>query len=301
MRRAAVVAVVALALLPTPALSQHDPGHYEPAEGTANAAIGFDAVSPPRLDVIAGDTVIWTNTSVREHTVTADDASFDSGRFGTLRKFSRQFDAVGSFAYHCVLHPGIRGRVDVADLLLDPPAATSAGVAVSLRGRSSLPAGTPVKVQADTGAGFADVASTTVAADRAFTAQLTPQSTGRYRAVAGGSESAPVQLLVLDRSVAVSVRAAGHGYVVTAKVTPPGPGAKVVLQLLLPERFGWWPSRSATLGMASSARFVLRTRRKLRARVVLTAPDGATRLATSRVIRFGPSRRANHPHENGVT
>ena len=41
------------------------------------------------LDVVMGETVTWTNDSVRVHTVTADDGSFDSGRMPTRATFTR--------------------------------------------------------------------------------------------------------------------------------------------------------------------------------------------------------------------
>jgi hypothetical protein len=63
-----------------------------------------------------------------------------------------------------------------------------------------------------------------------------------------------------------------------------------VLQLFLHEHFGWWPVQRTTLDRASTARFALRLRRRVAARVVLTLPDGATPLATSATRRLGPTR-----------
>ena len=122
MRRvaAAVAAsVVALLLAAGPAASQHgaDPGGRQ-----ADASLAFNSVAPRHIDVLVGDTVKWTNDSVRTHTVTADDGSFDSGRFGIGGTYTRLFDATGDCAYHCVLHPSIRGDVAVHRLLLSAPA-----------------------------------------------------------------------------------------------------------------------------------------------------------------------------------
>ena len=47
----------------------------------------------------------------------------------------------------------------------------------------------------------------------------------------------------------------GNRVLVDAKVTPAAPGATVVLQLNLKERFGWWPTRTAMLDSASRVRF----------------------------------------------
>ena len=55
-----------------------------------------------------------------------------------------------------------------------------------------------------------------------------------------------------------------------------------MLQLYLPQRFGWWPVQTAKLGKRSAASFTLHPRGRLRARVRYTLPDGATTLATSR-------------------
>jgi hypothetical protein len=90
-----------------------------------------------------------------------------------------------------------------------------------------------------------------------------------------------VRLLVLDRKVAASVTRHGRRVTVSASVTPATPGSTVVLQLRLPERFGWWPVARTKLDKASRARFTIPLTRHVPARVVLTLPDGATRLATS--------------------
>ncbi len=58
----------------------------------------------------------------------------------------------------------------------------------------------------------------------------------------------------------------------------------MVLQLRLPERFGWWPVRSARLGKDSRASLSVPLRRRVAARVVLTLPDRATVLAVSRTL-----------------
>ena len=85
-----------------------------------------------------------------------------------------------------------------------------------------------------------------------------------------------MQVLVLDRKIKASER----GHTVTATVAPASPGDTVVLQLHLREHFGWWPVATAQLDAHSRVRF--KVTRRARARVVLTAADGATPLARSR-------------------
>jgi hypothetical protein len=189
-----------------------------------------------------------------------------------------------------MLHPSIQGVVHVHDLLLQaPPTAASARRPFVLRGRASsaLAPGTPVTLEADSGAGFVPVTAATLAADGTFTASFVPATTATYRAVAGAVSSPPVELVVLDRSINLTARRAGGSTVLRTTVAPASPRGHVVLQLFLPEHFGWWPVRRARLDGASSARFTIRTRRRLQARVVLTLPDGATRLAVSPTVRFG--------------
>jgi plastocyanin len=265
------------------------------APGVSNSArIGFDAVSPARLDIVTGESVTWTNDSARVHTVTADDDSFDSGRLSSSQTYAHRFKAAGEAPYHCTLHPLIQGVVDVHDLLLDTPEQAGAPRRpFALSGRAALPAGTAVSIEADRGAGFAPVASAQVGDDGRFAARVVPSATTSYRAVAGAVASPPVRLLVLDRRVALTVHRVGGHVQLRAQVTPAARGGLVVLALFLPERFGWWPVQRAMLGADSSARFTLHAIRRLRARVRYTLADGATALATSRTVHVGP---AAHHH-----
>lgn len=287
-RRIVAVALGLAAGAAAPALAQHP--HGPPATGPAiPATITYDAVVPDHLDVVAGETVRWTNESARVHTVTADDESFDSGRMPVGGVFSRRFDAAGTFAYHCVLHPFVRGVVAVHPILLVRPRhAAAPGRAFPLTGRAAVTPGTAVTIEADHGQGFAAVASTNVETDGTFEATVVPRTTTTLRAVTDGYASPPVPLLVLDRRVGVSSQTGRRRHLLRTTVAPAAPGAHVVLQLHLRERFGWWPVQRGRLDSRSRARFALRTRRKVAARVVLTLPDGATPLAVSRTVRLGP-------------
>jgi plastocyanin len=290
MRRTASAAVVALLSLGVvPAHAQH--GGDETA-AAARVSIGFASVAPSHLEVLTGDSVTWINDSVRPHTATADDGSFDSGRMIPRSRFSHVFTAPGDVPYHCVLHPFIRGVVSARRVLLHAPAQPAASDRpFPLTGRATGGAGTAVSIQADRGAGFVPVATTSVRDDGTFVAPVVPGATSTYRAVVGSDASASVTLLVLDRRVAVRARRGRQRILVSASVAPTSRGAPVVLQLYLRERFGWWPVQRGRLDRASVARFSLRLGRRVAARVVLTLPDGATPLAVSRTVRLGPRRR----------
>src|SRR5204863_877134 len=203
----------------------------------------YSDYSPVRLDVVAGDTVDWTNDSVRNHTVTDDAGAYDSGTLPSTYKFAHTFETPGAFPYHCRLHPYIRGEVDVWRVLMDRPAGTAqAGVSYPLNGRTALASGSSVDIEADdgSGAGFVKVGEATVAADGSFAARVTPSGSASYRAVGGGQASPAVNLLVLNHSVVASARRGRKSTVVSVQVTPADPGGYVVLQLRLSERVGWW-------------------------------------------------------------
>jgi len=71
------------------------------------------AFSAGILKISAGTTVKWTNNDGMTHTVTADDASFDSGNIAPGASFSQTFNAKGTFAYHCSIHAGMKATVEV--------------------------------------------------------------------------------------------------------------------------------------------------------------------------------------------
>ena len=70
--------------------------------------------NPRELRTTAGKTVTWTfDDGGLEHTVTADDESFDSGRMST-GNYTRTFDAPGTVNYHCQVHTRMRGTILVS-------------------------------------------------------------------------------------------------------------------------------------------------------------------------------------------
>jgi plastocyanin len=277
MRRTLLLLLAFLTLPAAPALAEMDHGDG-PAVPIYNAAFAV-----PHVDVLAGDTVTWHNDSMRTHNVNADDGSFASPRLLMSGTFGHRFDAPGTYAYYCQLHPSMRGDVAVHRVLLGAakePAA--AGKPYSLSGRAALPEGSTVSIEA----GGAVAATAKVGAGGMFSASVTPAATTTYTAVAGGESAPSVQVLVLDRKVSATMAVKGRRVLVDARVTPASPGATIVLQLNLKEHFGWWPARTVKLDSSSRARFSLPRGRKVPARVLLTASDGATELARSATFRL---------------
>jgi plastocyanin len=257
------------------------PAHAEAP--STRVPILYAAFGAPRVDLLAGDSVTWRNDSVRPHTVMAVDGSWASVRLFAGGAYAHRFDAPGAVAYYCHLHPSMRGEVDVHRVLLGAPRDPAApGRPYVLAGRAALPAGSTVAIEAS----GAVAATAKVGEGGAFTATVTPAATTTYRAVAAGEAGPPVRVLVLDRKVSASARAHGRRVTVDARVAPASRGATVVLQLRLKEHFGWWPVKTARLGADSRVRFSLPRGRKVAARVLLTASDGATELARSATFRL---------------
>ena len=68
---------------------------------------------PERLEVAAGDTVVWTNKDIVPHTVTAAESKVESGDLQTGRSFKLLAKQKGEMAYICRLHPVMHGVVIV--------------------------------------------------------------------------------------------------------------------------------------------------------------------------------------------
>ena len=291
MIRAAMVRGAAAAMLIAGGmLAAALPGLAHGPEERAMVSMQFQAFSPPQTTVLAGDPVTWTNSSPRPHTVTARDGRFDSGMVQPHAAHVERFTVIGNSPYFCRIHPAMTGSVDVRALLLTgPPGVVVSGSQVELAGRA-VPGLGPVTIQEDRGSGFQATSSATVTAGR-FHALVHPRSSATYRAVAGSHVSPPVRVVV-GPGIALSARRGRGRRRVRLAVTAPAapPGATVVLQAYLKERFGWWPVGRRRLDGRSGAQFSVRpSGRRLRA--VLTEPDGVTVRGVSNVVRIRRGRR----------
>ena len=285
-RRALVVAALAAAL-PASALAEGEHDATQHAGDAQRVVIRTTALDPPRTTVLVGETVDWLNVSFREHTVTSDDGLFDSGTIGPNRRFSHTFAGAGSFAYHCRIHPTIRGVVHAAHVLLHASAGSLVrGDELVLEGRTGPGAG-PVAIEREIDGGFAPVASVARAPDGSFSARLAADETASYRASADGFASAPVRVEVAPaRTLRLTTVRARRRQLVRVAVDPALPGGSVHLQRHLRERFGWWTIRRARLAHGRHATIALPRGSRAPVRIVLTRPDGETRVAVSRIVRL---------------
>jgi len=105
-------------------MSFHDVNHPiaitdVPLDAEAGAAakheIAVDnfSFSPAMASVPVGSTITWTNHDDVPHTVVATERQFKSPVLDTGEQFSHRFDAPGSYAYFCSLHPKMTGRIVV--------------------------------------------------------------------------------------------------------------------------------------------------------------------------------------------
>lgn len=252
---------------------------------TLPVTVQFQAFAPDTLDALPGDTVAWRNEGGRTHTVTADNRQFDSGDLADGGRFSYMFTPTGSYTYHCIIHRGMTGEVDVRRVTLEPlpPAAVTPKTTIELDGRTADPT-IPVHIESDAGAGFQTVASASPHPDGSWSATVTATKTSRYRASSGSNLSETRRLLVIER--AVHIRATRTG--ISVKVLPSAPYARIALEFRLHDRFGWWIVAERRLDYVSRASFRIHRRGRVLARVVLLGPDRWTPVAISRAARVGP-------------
>jgi hypothetical protein len=247
-----------------------------------------------------GDAVSWRNNSIREHDIASDAGGFDSGRVGQGGIFAHTFAAPGSYPYVCTIHDVMRGEVVVHPLLLSGPrgvVARGAPVALHVRAPEGVGAAT---IEEDTGGGFRPVATAVPQAGpghedqegATLHATVRPPAGAFYRAVSGDQASPPLRVEVTDEvRVGLAASARPGGALLRAHAVPAQSGARLVLQLRLRERFGWWPVERGRLNGRSRARFVLRRQLPVRARVALVGADWATVLAASRPVVVRPRPR----------
>jgi plastocyanin len=93
----------------------------------ADATVDMQGISfmPKEIHVAPGATVLWTNSSPLQHTVTADDGSFDSGLVDPGATFSQVFDAPGEYMYFCQPHGAAGGVGMSGKIVVDDPGAVA--------------------------------------------------------------------------------------------------------------------------------------------------------------------------------
>jgi plastocyanin len=71
------------------------------------------AFAPARVVVSPGTRIVWTNEDSDPHTVTTDRPGFSSQALDTGQRYSHTLRTLGSYPYHCTIHPFMHGLVVV--------------------------------------------------------------------------------------------------------------------------------------------------------------------------------------------
>ncbi|HEY7115029.1 MAG TPA: cupredoxin family copper-binding protein [Tepidisphaeraceae bacterium] len=111
MKSAIVILTLLLASHPVVARA---PGAGKPTKPVTHQVV-IDKMKfvPAALTIKPGDSVVWVNNDVRDHTVDAADGSFSSGNIGPGASFTQSFTKAGNHGYACSLHPRMRGTIAV--------------------------------------------------------------------------------------------------------------------------------------------------------------------------------------------
>jgi plastocyanin len=111
--------------------------------------IQHHAFSPAQLEIDVGDTVIWTQRDLDGHTTTSDTGVWSSPLLFVGQTFSHTFTEAGTFPYHCVPHPDMRGNIvvlpstpgEVSVTIVQPEPATVVTIPGSIQLEASVDAG----------------------------------------------------------------------------------------------------------------------------------------------------------------
>jgi plastocyanin len=82
------------------------------ASKTASVNVKNFAFQPATLTIAKGSSVTFSNTSKKSHTATRGGA-FDTGVIKPGKSVGVRFKQKGTFAYHCEIHPQMRGKIVV--------------------------------------------------------------------------------------------------------------------------------------------------------------------------------------------
>lgn len=280
MRRALAAALVALVCAPGASAAVERfvdmPGRY---------------FEPSDLVAVVGDTVTWRNVDSSTHNIEADDGSFASGDLAPGATFSFTFSRAGAYPYQCTIHNFMTGRVDVFGLSLSPP-----GAPVQARSRAVLhglaPAGA-VRVaieQREADGSYRTLRIVRPAPDGSFRVVVSPAAPSTYRARVEELVSEPVKIAV-SAALRLAGRRSGSQAVLTVAASPAQPGAPVVLQRYVRERFAWTAVVTGRLDARSRASFRLPLRRPTYFRAVLVRGVQGFARATSDPVKVGLSAR----------
>jgi plastocyanin len=225
------------------------------------------AFAPRDLVVLIGQRVTWRNEDTSTHDVVSRSGGFASGFLSPGASYAFTPSVGGEFPYVCSIHPQMQGRLRVYGLPLEAVPARAAGRPTVLRGVAPS-VGAEVVLSRLSGGDWVRVTSAPAGDAGQFSFAVRPAVPTTYRAEVGDRSSAGVAVRVVPRVTLRSRR--GTPRRLLGSVAPANPGARVVLERYVRERFTWVAVRHGRLDRGSRVTFVVRpaTRQRLRLRVV---------------------------------
>lgn len=101
----------------------------------------------PTVSIKVGDTIRWLNQDPVAHTATTEAyPGFNSGPIKQGETWSQTFNTAGVFTYFCIVHPNMRGVINVGEAATSAPSTYTAPVApagsstLALTGAEEVPA-----------------------------------------------------------------------------------------------------------------------------------------------------------------
>jgi plastocyanin len=225
---------------------------------TKTVQITKSGFTPTATTITVGDTVTWHNADSANHQVVANDGSFASPVLKPTETYSFTFQKAGKVNYHDALATGNRGSVTVsapaANVTLDSAAQRVIyGNSTRLSGVvTNQLVSEPVMLTSEPyGKGTQSLATTTTAANGAFTFGVSPTIQTSYTAHWRTTNSNPVTVNVAPR---VGFGLSGSRYVakVTSDLTY---GGRWVLVQRRNALGGWHSVKRVFLGANSRAVF----------------------------------------------
>jgi plastocyanin len=85
-----------------------------PPRFSITVTISDQVFNPVPVTITQGSRVFWINKGFTGHAITFDaPITFSSGWLSPNEQANRQFNALGTFTYHCLIHPEKRGTIQV--------------------------------------------------------------------------------------------------------------------------------------------------------------------------------------------
>lgn len=156
-----------------------------PTPTTAAVSIVDFAFNPRTTTITQGSSVRWNNTANRNHTSASDSGLWNSGNIGGGQSFTRVFTTVGSFPFHCNIHPAMTGTIMVVAATC--PTSTPTNTAISTATATYTPSPSATRTGTSTPV---STASSTATSTPSGTPTLQATATATYTFTPPPSQSA---------------------------------------------------------------------------------------------------------------